>query len=195
VPTLDAAGFKASNPAGKQDLGTVRPLDRINPVKVGDGLSAPGGGFCSAHWFDFHQSGVVAQAYYQQGMRLIDVRDPTHLAQYGFFTTGASEVWDAYFVPERDADGVDTGRSTNVVYTADLVRGLDVLAVDLPDAGGVPAAPGVATITMPSGASPATTGTDVARQLPATGVDPWLSLAAFLAAGGVGSLFLRRRRL
>jgi LPXTG-motif cell wall-anchored protein len=193
VPTLDATAFKAANPDGKQDRGTIRPLDRINPVKVGDGLSAPVGGFCSAHWFDYHQSGIVAQAYYQQGMRLIDVRDPTHLAQYGFFTSGASEVWDAYFVPERDANGVDTGRSTNVVYTADLVRGMDVLTVTLPDVGGVAAPPGAASVIPPATAASAGNG-ELTRSLPATGIDPWLSLAAFLVAGGIGALVLRRRR-
>jgi hypothetical protein len=108
------------------------PLDLINPVKVGDGLSAPVGGFCSAHWFDFHQSGIIAQGYYQQGLRFIDVRDARDLKQYGYFTSGASEVWDAYWVPERNKNGVRTGRKSNVVYATDLVRGLDVLEVDLP---------------------------------------------------------------
>jgi hypothetical protein len=41
-----------------------------DPVKFGDGLSTPIGGFCSAHWFDYHQSGIVAQGYYQQGPAL-----------------------------------------------------------------------------------------------------------------------------
>jgi hypothetical protein len=63
--------------------GTIAPLDIINPVKFGDGLSTPIGGFCSAHWFDYHQSGIVAQGYYQQGLRFIDVRNATDLKQYG----------------------------------------------------------------------------------------------------------------
>ena len=37
--------------------GTIRPLDRINPVDLGEGVAAPHMAFCSAHWFDYHQSG------------------------------------------------------------------------------------------------------------------------------------------
>ena len=40
--------------------GTITPLDRINPVDIGEGVSAPQMAFCSAHWFDFHPSGIVA---------------------------------------------------------------------------------------------------------------------------------------
>jgi len=124
---------------------TIAPLDIINPVAVGDGLSAPIGGFCSAHWFDYHQSGVTAQGYYQQGLRFLDVRDPTDIKQYGYVTGGASEVWDAYWVPQRDRSGRATGKKTEIVYTADFVRGVDVFEVDLPgrdlseeDEGGLP---------------------------------------------------------
>jgi hypothetical protein len=111
---------------------SIRPLDLINPVALGQGLSTPVGGFCSAHWFDYHQSGIIAEAYYQQGLRFIDVRDPQDLKPYAYVTGGASEVWDAYFVPARNRNGVATGKKTNVVYSVDLVRGLDVYVVDLP---------------------------------------------------------------
>jgi hypothetical protein len=47
-------------------------------------------------------------------------------------TGGASEVWDAYWVPKRTSAGVATREKTNVVYSVDLVRGLDVYEVDLP---------------------------------------------------------------
>lgn len=112
--------------------GTVRPLDRINPVSTGEGVSLPVMAFCSAHWFDYHGSGIVAQAYYQGGLRLLDVRDARNIAEYGHFATGVTEAWDAYWVPVRNSAGVATGRKSNVVYVVDLVRGLDVLQVDLP---------------------------------------------------------------
>jgi hypothetical protein len=113
----------------------MRVLDSIQaPADAGGGLSTPAGGFCSAHWFDYHQSGMVAIGHYQQGMRLINVRDARKLKQDGFFTGGATEVWDAYWVPQRREDGtVVPGRKTNLVYTVDLARGVDVLRVnDLP---------------------------------------------------------------
>jgi hypothetical protein len=132
VPDLDGAAYRASNPDAQPNLGTITPLDLINPVALGDGLSTPVGGFCSAHWFDYHQSGIVAQGYYQQGLRFIDVRNARDLRQYGYFTGGGTEVWDAYWVPQRDRHGVASTKKTNVVYSVDLVRGLDVFEVDVP---------------------------------------------------------------
>ncbi len=165
---LDGAAYRAGNPKLEPDKGTMAPLDIINPVvEGGGGLSAPAGAFCSAHWFDYHQSGIVAQGYYQQGLRLIDVRDPRNLKQFGYFTAGAGEVWDAYWAPERKADGTVTGRKTNIVYTVDAVRGVDVYEVtnmppDLPvsgDDGGRGAFPGpVEAIGGPDGGAGAGPG-------------------------------------
>lgn len=139
---LDGAAYRARNPKGEPNLGTMRPLDIINaPDEAGGGLTTPAGAFCSAHWFDYHPSGIVAQGYYQQGLRLIDVRDPRNLQQYGYATAGASQVWDAYWAPERDAAGaVVPGRKTNLVYTVDVVQGVHVyevsgLPADLPSSG------------------------------------------------------------
>ncbi|MCW3011375.1 MAG: hypothetical protein JWO90_1779, partial [Solirubrobacterales bacterium] len=138
IPDLDGAAYRAGNPTLASDRGSIKPLDIFQaPAEAGGGLSTPVGGFCSAHWFDYHQSGIVAQGWYQQGLRLIDVRDPKDIKQLGFFTGGATQVWDAYWVPARNADGtIKAGREkTNIVYTADLVRGLDVFEVsDLPPA-------------------------------------------------------------
>ena len=132
VPDLNGEAYRAGNPGLEANKGTIAPLDLINPVALGDGLSTPVGGFCSAHWFDYHQSGIIAQGYYQQGLRLIDVRNATDLRQYGYVTGGATEVWDAYWVPQRDRKGVASTNKTNIVYTTDLVRGVDVYEVDLP---------------------------------------------------------------
>jgi hypothetical protein len=128
IPSLDAAGYSG----GTAGAGSIGPLDLINPVKLGDGLSAPVGGFCSAHWFDYHQSGIIAQGYYQQGLRFIDVRDARDLKQYGYVTGGATEVWDAYWVPRRNSRGVAQAKKTNLVYSTDLVRGLEVYEIDVP---------------------------------------------------------------
>ncbi|HVF20471.1 MAG TPA: hypothetical protein VNA14_09530 [Mycobacteriales bacterium] len=199
IPTLDAAAYKKSNPDLEPGRGTIEPIGIINPVQVGSGIDSPVGGFCSAHWFDYHQSGIIAQGFYQQGMRLIDVRQPRELVQYGFFTTGASEVWDAYFVPEYDAEGMDTGKRTNLAYTADLVRGMDVLEIELPPdlvpnpvngRGATPApAPAPSAQPAPSRPAPAPRPTG---PLPATGADLGILTAA--AAAVLGAVALRRRR-
>ena len=130
--------------------GTITPLDRINPVSLGEGVSAPQMAFCSAHWFDYHPSGIVAQGYYEGGLRLLDVRDPRDIKEYGYVASGLSEVWDAYWVPQRNKNGVATGGKTNIVYTVDAVRGLDVYTVDLPGT-----APGDVLLGSVGGADPA----------------------------------------
>jgi hypothetical protein len=88
--------------------------------------------FCSAHWFDYHPSGIVTAGFYGGGTQLLDVRDPRDIEPYGHATWGVSEVWDSYWVPAYNRNGVATGRRTNLAYSVDLVRGLDVYAVDLP---------------------------------------------------------------
>jgi hypothetical protein len=142
LDALDGGSYRASNPKLEPNRGSMHVLDTINPPsESGGGLSTPVGAFCSAHWFDWHQSGVIAQGYYQQGLRLVNTRDPRNLKQEGYFTGGASEVWDAYWAPERDRSGaVVPGRKTNLVYTVDAVRGVDVFEVknlppDLPVSG------------------------------------------------------------
>jgi hypothetical protein len=143
VPDLDGAAYRAGNPKNEPNKGNIAPLDIINAPNenVGQGLTTPVGGFCSAHWFDFHQSGIVALGHYQQGLRFIDVRNPRDLKQFGFFTGGGSEVWDAYWVPQRQASGaVIPGKKTNLVYSVDAVRGFEVFRVknlppDLPVSG------------------------------------------------------------
>ena len=132
VKDLDGEAYRSGNP-DSPGTGTISPLDSSNvPSEFGGGLSLPAGAFCSAHWFDYHQSGIMAQGFYQAGLRFVDVRDPRNIKQYGYVTGGGTEVWDAYWVPERNVKGQATGKKTNFVYTADLARGIDVFQVDLP---------------------------------------------------------------
>ena len=154
--------------------GTITPLDRINPVDLGEGVSAPHMAFCSAHWFDYHPSGIVAQGFYEGGLRLIDVRDATDIKEYGYVASGLSEVWDAYWVPQRNRNGVAGAARTNIVYTVDAVRGLDVYTVDLP---------GTASPTVP-----------LLGSLGA-GPDPAVTVLGLGVAALTGLAILRRRRL
>jgi hypothetical protein len=114
------------------DTGSISPLQRVTPADLGGGLTTPAAAFCSAHWFDYHQDGFVAGGFYGSGTRILDVKDAGAMKQVGYATTGVSEVWDAYWVPLRDADGVVTGEKTNIVYSVDLTRGVDVYEVALP---------------------------------------------------------------
>jgi hypothetical protein len=154
VPELDGAAYRARNKDGKtQDVGTVAPLDQvIAPAEFGGGVSSPVTGFCSAHWFDVHQDGFVALGHYGAGLRIMDVRDPREIKQFGYATGVATQVWDAYWVPQRDAQGVAIpGQKSNIVYTADAVRGIEVFEVDLTGGADNSGAPGVAPSGVPEG--------------------------------------------
>ncbi len=109
----------------------IVPMDKVELADLGN-FPSPVGAFCSSHWFDFHPSGIVAAGFYGGGTQFIDVRDPAHIKTYGHAVWGASEVWDAYWMPVYSKAGKMTSKKTNLAYSVDLVRGLDVYRVDLP---------------------------------------------------------------
>jgi hypothetical protein len=111
----------------------IVPLDKVELADLGS-YPLPQGGFCSSHWFDFHPSGLVAAGFYGGGTQVLDVRNPRDIKPYAHSIWGASEVWDAMWVPKY-RDGKQTRARTNIVYSIDLVRGLDVYAVDVPGDG------------------------------------------------------------
>jgi hypothetical protein len=198
VPDLDAASYNKRNADGvTPDVGTITPLDLTNaPVEFAGGASTPVSAFCSAHWFDVHQDGFVALGHYGAGLRLLDVRDARNIKQFGHVTGVATQVWDAYWVPERDAAGVAIpGRKTNIVYTADAVRGIEVFEVALPAAAAGPA-PAAPPAEQPPAEGPSTAppaSEQPGGVLAATGLSvglPALALALMVGAAVV----VRRRR-
>ncbi len=112
----------------------IVPLDKVELSDLGN-FPLPQGAFCSSHWFDFRPGGLVAVGFYGGGTQLIDARHPRKLTSFGHAVWGASEVWDSMWVPVYDEQGRQTGAKSNVVYSIDLVRGLDVYAVDVPGDG------------------------------------------------------------
>ena len=109
----------------------IVPLDKVELADLGT-FPSPVGAFCSSHWFDFHPSGIVAAGFYGGGTQFLDVRDARDIKSYGHATWGVSEVWDSYWMPVYNAKGVMTAKKTNLAYSVDLVRGIDVYRVDLP---------------------------------------------------------------
>ncbi|HSE55214.1 MAG TPA: hypothetical protein VLB03_05745, partial [Nocardioidaceae bacterium] len=114
----------------------IVPLDKVELADLGT-FPVPQYAFCSAHWFDYHPSGIVSVGFYGGGTQFVDVRKPRDIKAYGHATWGVSEVWDAYWVPRYTKDGLARGK-TNLAYSVDAVRGLDVYRVALP--GNRPAA-------------------------------------------------------
>jgi hypothetical protein len=80
-------------------------------------------GSCSAHWFTVNGN-VIAQAWYGQGTRFIDMSDPANPQQVGYFR-----------IPSG-TPGVTAGSASasywhnGLVYVADYNRGVDVLRFD-----------------------------------------------------------------
>ena len=116
--TVDTKGRK------KLDEEQSHVLDMWQTELLAD--AAQPAAMCSAHYFDEH-GGIVAQAWYQQGTRFLDVSDPTDIRQIGYFVPPGALTWAAYFAP-----GDETGRT---VYVLDAVHGITVLHLGGPGAG------------------------------------------------------------
>jgi hypothetical protein len=91
----------------------------LNDLSSAEGR-APVTGNCSAHWFD-ESGGILAQGWYDQGVRFLDVRTPGDIKQVAYYAT-AGTFWAAYFAP------TDSTRQT--VYALDTAGGIDVLHLD-----------------------------------------------------------------
>ena len=110
-------------------VGSIVPLDKVELSDLGT-YPLPVGAFCSSHWFDYRPGGLVAVGFYGGGTQVLDVSDPREITSHASAVWGASEVWDAMWVPVYK-NGKQTQRRTNIVYAIDLLRGLDVYAVDV----------------------------------------------------------------
>jgi hypothetical protein len=118
LPVVVPAG--GDSPTG----GDLRPRDDWTTQLLAE--TANPAVVCSAHYFDFRRN-VVAQGWYEQGVRLLDVHDPADIRQIGYFVPATSVTWAAYF-PPTDPVG-------EVIYSIDAARGIDVLEFDRPDRG------------------------------------------------------------
>jgi hypothetical protein len=114
VPTKD----------GKPTGGMVKLLDQWQTELVADAASPAI--MCSAHYFDV-KGNIVAQGWYEQGVRFLDVSDPTNIRQIGFFSGPQSLNWAAYFPP--------TDPTGQIVYNFDASHGIDVLQIARPARG------------------------------------------------------------
>jgi hypothetical protein len=91
----------------------------LNELSTASGRS-PATTNCSAHWFD-EDRGLLAQGWYDQGVRFLDISNPRQIRQVGYYAT-TGQFWAAYFAPS------DPTRQT--VYALDTAGGIDVLHID-----------------------------------------------------------------
>jgi hypothetical protein len=93
-------------------VGSWAPYKQEGSRPIG-GPYAPGSDFCSAHYFDV-DGDTVAYAWYGEGTRFLDISDPTKPKQIAYWRPDDTLVWASYM-------------HGDYVYTADHVRGIDVL--------------------------------------------------------------------
>ncbi|MCA1712409.1 MAG: hypothetical protein LC789_12535 [Actinobacteria bacterium] len=115
---------------GKFQTWNVDGADAGRPMKLQDqwktevqgtpfvsGNKAPVTANCSSHWFE-ESKGIAAVGWYEQGTRLLDVRNPKKISQIGYWLPPNAVTWGAYWITD------------DLVYTADVGRGIDVLKVN-----------------------------------------------------------------
>jgi hypothetical protein len=123
------AGFR-STPAKRYRL---KVLDTWTPEKK------PGSTGCdSAHYFSDRGDGITANAFYSQGTRFLDVRDPKHIKQVAYFRPDDADTWAAYWRPG------------GYVFVADFTRGVDILKVSLGKNGAPVTAPPLPARSLPN---------------------------------------------
>jgi hypothetical protein len=93
-------------------IGSWSPYQKEGSRPIG-GPYHPFANFCSAHYFDVDGS-RVAYAWYGEGTRFLDISDPANPTQFAYWRPDDGVVWASYL-------------HNGYVYTADRVRGVDVL--------------------------------------------------------------------
>ena len=103
--TFDGEGFRdiAKTKHRMQTLDTWTPEGQ-------EGASA----CTSAHYFSSRGDGIFANAFYEQGVRFLDVSDPRDIRQVGWWRPGDANTWAAYWHKGH-------------VFVADFTRGVEVL--------------------------------------------------------------------
>ncbi len=118
--------FETYSLKGLKKKGKIKSLDTWETELNGmftDGSAdskSPVTANCSSHWFDAHH-GVAAIGWYEQGVRFVDYSNPKDLRQVGYYVPANGSVWAAYWSP--------TDPNHEIVYSADVYRGIDVLRI------------------------------------------------------------------
>ena len=111
----------------------LRQLSTWTPEKQ------PGSSGCdSAHYFTDRGDEVLAGAYYTQGTRFLDVSDPRHPRQIGYFRPNDANTWAAYW-------------HNGYVFIADFGRGIDIVRLTGTAAHRAGSAPAVVAPPLPAG--------------------------------------------
>jgi hypothetical protein len=108
--SFDGEGWRSTpeNPFRLQTIGTWGV--------AGQEGSDPASTDCSAHYFDV-RGNILAQSFYSQGTRFLDVSDPTNPTQIAYYRPADTTAWAPYW-------------HRGLVYVADNTRGVDILKLE-----------------------------------------------------------------
>ncbi len=112
--------FQTWDLTGTSPTAPMRLLDQWKTEVTGtpflSGNKAPVTANCSSHWFTV-QGTTAAVGWYEQGTRFLDVSNPRKITQVGYWLPPNAVTWSATWITK------------DIVYTADVGRGIDVLRV------------------------------------------------------------------
>ena len=112
--SFDGQAWKSTteDPFRLQVVGSWSPAAQEGSRPAG-GPYHPFANFCSAHYFDVDGS-TVTYAWYGEGTRILDISDPANPIQIAYWRPDDTVVWASYM-------------HQGYIYTADRVRGVDIL--------------------------------------------------------------------
>jgi hypothetical protein len=96
----------------------MKALDTFHPVQDTPETAASTTE-CSAHYFEV-QGSALAQAWYGQGLRLLDVHNARDVRQVGYYRVNTGDA-------ETDSLSWDVAWSGNLIYLFDMNRGIEIL--------------------------------------------------------------------
>ena len=96
----------------------MKPLDTFHPAQ-NTPETVSGDTSCSAHYFELQKS-TLAQAWYAQGLRVIDVSNARDVRQIGYFRVASGNA-------ETDSLSWDVAWRGNLIYLFDMNRGVEIL--------------------------------------------------------------------
>jgi hypothetical protein len=96
-----------------------RDARRLVPVSLFQ-KTIPGIPVCSSHWMDVNEHDVVADSFYEGGVRFLDISDNKAMRQVGWFRPSDGGAAQVVYVPGRP----------DLVYVSDFYRGLDIVRID-----------------------------------------------------------------
>lgn len=117
----DAGAFMTWDASKWRKTGEFQLLDEFrvsNGVGI-DGDPPANAGGCTAMWFQEHRTfkdgGLVVAGFLDHGTRFLEVARDGSISQVGYFTPIGGETMASYWITD------------DVVYSIDLVRGIDIL--------------------------------------------------------------------